>query len=277
MSTEQPRTTAGVGGRGRGPRLLAATGPLLMTPLERVLDAIAEAGFDGVELMVGHHEDTQDPEVIRRRAADAGLDVPVVHGPYLLLLRTVLGSSYAAKTEASLQLAAEVGADVLVAHAPFRWERGARRWLAEQVDDLADAHGVRFAMENLFPVRGRRFSSVVTPEDMAGHRHLVLDTSHCAVSGIDLFDMWRATRESVVHLHVSDNFGNGKDSHAPIGTGMLPLAAFLGEVGASGWDGTITLELDCRAHLDDHDGLVRFLARERTKAAQLLAGERALA
>ncbi|MGH3923682.1 MAG: sugar phosphate isomerase/epimerase family protein, partial [Pseudonocardiaceae bacterium] len=98
-------------------------------------------------------------------------------------------------------------------------------------------------------------------------------TSHFAVAGVDLFEAWEALQDRVVHLHVSDNLGTGTDSHAPIGTGVLPLERFLAHVGASGWSGTITLELDCRAHLDSRDTLVSFLAGERIKAERLLAGD----
>lgn len=259
-----------------GPRLLAATGPLLMTPLDFVMDAIADAGYDAVEVMIGHNPDTQDPETIVSYARQAGLDVPAVHGPYLLLLRPVLGGSFVKKTLGSLEIAADVGADVLVVHAPFRWERRARRWMEEEATRLAAEHGVRFGMENLFPVGGRQYSSVVTVEEMAAFEHVVLDTSHCAVAGIDILDAWDALQDRIVHLHVADNFGNGKDSHAPIGSGMLPLDELLGRVGASDWNGTITLELDVRAYLDTREGLVQFLARERAKAEALLAGEQRL-
>jgi sugar phosphate isomerase/epimerase len=257
----------------RRPRVLAATGPLFMTPLQHVMDCIADAGYEGAEVMVGQHASTQDPDAIRAAAEQAGIAVPAVHGPFLLLLRNVMGSSFASKATQAMELAAAVGAEVMVAHAPFRWELRSRRFLAEEVPGLAAETGVTFGMENLFPVGGRSFSSVITIEEMDAFDHLVMDTSHCAVAGIDLFDMWRALSHKIVHLHVADNFGNGKDSHAPIGTGVLPLAAFLAEVGASGWAGTITLELDCRAHLDTREALVQFLARERVKAEAALAGE----
>jgi sugar phosphate isomerase/epimerase len=261
-------------GRDGTPRVLAATGPLFMTPLAGVMEAIADAGFTGVEVMVGHNAETQDADAILAAAGRAGLDVPALHGPFLLLLRNVMGPSFAGKTTASMELARRVGATVMVAHAPFRWEVRARRFLTEEVPALEAATGVRFGMENLFPVGGRAFSSVITVEEMDAFDHLVMDTSHCAVAGIDLFEMWSALSHKVVHLHVADNFGNGKDSHAPIGSGVLPLEAFLAEVGASGWGGTITLELDCRAHLGSRDALVAFLAREREKAEAALAGER---
>lgn len=257
----------------RKPRLLAATGPLLLSPLGWVMDAIADAGYRGAEVLLAMNPETRDPDTILAYAHEAGLDVPVLHGPYMLLLRNVLGSDYIDKSRRSLQIAAEVGAQILVAHAPLRWERLARGWTTVEADAEAAELGVAFAMENLFPVRGVCLSCVITPDQLAPFTHVVFDTSHFAIAGVDLFEAWEALRDQVVHLHVSDNLGTGTDSHAPIGAGVLPLERFLAHVGASGWSGTITLELDCRAHLDSRDTLVAFLARERIKAERLLAGE----
>jgi len=255
-----------------GPRLLVSTGPLLLSPLGWVLDTIADAGFDGAELLIGHNPDTRDPDKVAAYALEAGLEIPVIHGPYMVLLRNVLGSKYVEKTRRSLELAVAMGAETMVAHAPFRWERAARGWVTGEVNDEAREIGTTFAMENLFPVAGRAFSSVITPQELGAFENVVFDTSHFAVAEIDLFEAWDAVAGRVRHLHVSDNFGNGKDSHAPIGSGVLPLEDFLRTVGASGYDGTITLELDCRSYLDSRDELVGFLDRERRKAQALLAG-----
>jgi sugar phosphate isomerase/epimerase len=261
-------------GAREAPQLLASTGPLLMSPLGWVMDAIAEAGYSGCELLLAHNPETRDPERVLGYAGQAGLTVPVVHGPYMLLLRTVLGSDYRRKTERCLEIAAAVGAETMVAHAPLRWERSARGWLAAgEADNEAEELGTQFAMENLFPVAGRRFSTAISPADLAPFRHVVFDTSHFAVAGVDLFDAWEALGERVSHLHVSDNFGNGKDSHAPIGAGVLPLERFLAHVGSTGYTGTVTLEVDCRTQLETREDLVRFLAAERVKAEHLLAGE----
>jgi sugar phosphate isomerase/epimerase len=256
-----------------GPRLLASTGPLLLSPLDWTFDAIADAGFSGAELLVAHNPESRDPEAILRHARNAGLEVPVVHGPYMLLLRNILGGNYVEKTRRSLELTAAIGAQTMVAHAPFRWELAPREWLSGEVEDEARALGATFAMENLFPVVGRHFSAAVTPEQLATYPAVVFDTSHFAVGGIDLFDAWEHLRERVVHLHVSDNFGNGRDSHAPIGSGVLPLDRFLAHVGSGGYRGTVTLELDCRAYLDTRESLVNFLRREHEKATALFAGE----
>lgn len=253
--------------------VLASTAPLLLSPLDWVFDVVADAGYAGAELLFAHNSESRNPDRVDRLKERTGLEVPVVHGPYMLLLRRVLGSSYLTKSRRSFELAAAMGAETMVAHAPFRWERNACGWIASEAADEADERGTRLGMENLYPVAGQAFSSVITPRDLAPFRHVVFDTSHFAVAGIDLFDAWDAIGDRVVHLHVSDNLGNGRDSHAPIGDGVLPLADFLGRVGASGYTGTVTLELDCRPHLETRESLVDFLSRERTKAETLLAGE----
>jgi sugar phosphate isomerase/epimerase len=237
------------------------------------MDAIAEAGYSGVEVLIARNPETRERDAVLALARKAGLEIPVMHGPYMLLLRNVLGSEYIEKSRRSLEVAAEVGAQILVAHAPLRWERLARWWTANEADAEAAELGVAFAMENLYPIRGMCLSCVVTPEQLAPFTHVVFDTSHFAVAGVDLFEAWDALSDRVVHLHVSDNLGTGTDSHAAIGAGVLPLKRFLAHVGASGWSGTITLELDCRAHLESRDTLVSFLARERIKAERMLAGE----
>lgn len=272
MSDSDPSTPTAGAATDR-PQVLATTGALLLTPLGWVMDAIADAGFSGAEVVISHQRDSRSPTMVNGFAREAGLTVPVVHGPYMVALRRVLGVDYRQKTRRSLERAAAFGAQTLVAHAPLRWERKARRWLADrEADDAGADAGVRFAMENLFPWRGRAFSSAVTPGDLSAYSHVVFDTSHFAVTGVDLLEAWDALADRVCHIHLSDNLGAGTDSHAPIGAGVLPLERFLQHVGASGYTGTLTLELDCRPYMDTRDALVAFLARERLKTEALLAG-----
>jgi len=255
------------------PRILATTGALALSPLEWSFEVFAEAGFDGVELLASHNPVTRDAAGVRRALARTGLAAPSVHGPYMLALKTVMGIGYPAKTKRALDLAAEVGAELMVAHAPFSFERAGRRWVADHADAEADARGVRFGMENLYPIAGWAVSTAITPADLSAHRDVVFDTSHFAVSGIDLFDAWEAVGPRVRHLHISDNRGDGSDSHAPIGEGVLPLASFLARVGRDGFAGTITLELSPHGHLQSREALVAFLGEQRRRAAAAVAGE----
>ncbi|MCA1711863.1 MAG: sugar phosphate isomerase/epimerase [Actinobacteria bacterium] len=258
------------------PTLMASTGPLFARPLDWAMGAIAEAGYGAVELMVTQDPATQEPERVAALAEREGVSVPVVHGPFLLLTRRVFGSDLVQKAQRTLELASDIGADVMVVHPPYRWQSGFHGWLLNEAEHLGAERGTTIAVENMFPVpvRGRfvRISRYTEPLHLEPFANLVLDTSHFGVTGVDIVDAWDYLGPQVKHLHVSDNRGNGRDSHAPLGHGVLPIAAFMRAVGASGYDGLMCLELDCRRYLDDRNALVGYLRQEREKALALLAG-----
>ncbi len=245
----------------------------MFNPLGWTMDLFADAGYSGVEVLFSQSAETRDSDKICNFAREAGLSVPVVHGPYMLFLRNVFSTNYIDKSRRALELADEVGATTLVAHAPLRWERGHSDWARSDAADEAADRQLRFGMENLYPLWGLHFSSVVHPTELTDFRHVVFDTSHFGVTGVDLFEAWHALSDRVVHLHVSNNLGNGKDSHAPLDTGVLPIDRFLAHIGRTGYAGTITLELDVRPYGDDRDGLVAFLSGERAMAERWLLGE----
>lgn len=266
-------------------RLLASTGPMFAQPLDWALAVLAEAGYDGAELMVTQDVGTQDPEQVAAAADREGVPISAVHGPFLLVTRRVFGTEPVAKARRSLELAGAVGADVMIVHPPYRWQRAFHRWLVDEADDEAARHGTRVGVENLYPVtigqRPVRFHRYTTAEHLAPFHHVVLDTSHLGVAGEDLLGTYLALREQVGHLHVSDHRGGPRDSHAPLGHGRLPLGALLHQLGQDERAGVgsvgrgrtaMTLELDCRRYLDDRAALVGFLRQERSKAEALLAG-----
>ncbi len=257
-------------------RILASTGPLYARPLDWALGVVAEAGYDGVELMVTQDPATQHADTVMAAAATEGVQIPVVHGPFLLLTRRVFGSDLVVKAERSLELAGQVGADTMIVHPPFRWQREFHNWLVGPADARAAAHGTRVGVENLYPVsvagRPVRFHRYTEPAHLTPFDNVVLDTSHFGVAGVDINDAWDVLADRTVHLHVSDNRGMGRDSHAPLGHGVMPLGSFLHRVGGDDRDVSMTLELDCRRYLDDRAALVGYLTQELLKARDLLAG-----
>jgi sugar phosphate isomerase/epimerase len=56
---------------------------------------------------------------------------------------------------------------------------------------------------------------------------VTLDTSHLAVSEENIVEAYGRLADRVVHIHLSDNRGKGRDSHAPLGKGILPVADFI--------------------------------------------------
>jgi len=270
-------------------RILASTGPLFARPLDWALGVLAEAGYDGAELMVTQDPATQEAERIAAAAEAEGVGIPVVHGPFLLLTRRVFGTDLVVKAKRTLDLANDIGADLMIVHPPFRWQRDFHQWLLTDGDAEAKEQGTRIGVENLYPVsvagRPVRFHRYTEPDHLKPFKHVVLDTSHFGVANVDITAAYRRLRDQAVHLHVSDNRGGGHDSHAPLGHGRLPLAAFLREVAedegrfmgpkgemADGQPVSITLELDCRRYLDDRHALVGYLRQEREKCLALLDG-----
>jgi sugar phosphate isomerase/epimerase len=262
-------------------RLLASTGPLFARPLDWALGVIGEAGYDGAELMVTQDPATQDAARVTLATAAEGVPVPVVHGPFLLLTRRVFGTDLVQKARRSIELAGDLGADVMIVHPPFRWQRDFHRYLLGDGPEEAAEVGTRVGVENLYPVsvvgRPVRFHRYTLAEHLEPFDHVVLDTSHFGVAGADIVDAYELLRDRAVHLHVSDNRGGGRDSHAPLGHGILPLARFLHAVAADADAGatdgvSITLELDCRRYLDDRAALVGYLRQEREKCLDLLDG-----
>ncbi|MBW3658336.1 MAG: sugar phosphate isomerase/epimerase [Actinobacteria bacterium] len=260
-------------------RLLASTGPLFARPLDWACGVIAEAGYDGVELMVTQDPTTQDAQRVTEVTAREGTPMPVVHGPFLLLTRRVFGTDLVEKARRSLELASDLGADLMIVHPPFRWQRSFHNWLIDEGEAEAAELGTRIGVENLYPVsvagRPVRFHRYTEPEHLTPFPHVVLDTSHFGVAEVDIVAAWERLKTTSVHLHVSDNRGGGRDSHAPLGHGILPLAGFLHAVAADALDDeeiSITLELDCRRYLDDRSALVGYLRQEREKCVALLEG-----
>ena len=262
-------------------KVLASSGPLFARPLDWACGVVAEAGYDGVELMITQDPQTQDSDQVADVLRREGTAAPVVHGPFLLLTRRVLGTDLVAKARRSLQIAGDVGAHTMIVHPPFRWQRQFHRWLLDEAEAEASDLGTRIGVENLYPVqvRGRpmRFHRYTEPAHLDPFPHVVLDTSHFAVAEVDINAAWDRLQDQTVHLHVSDNRGQGRDSHAPLGHGMLPLGSFLHRVGEQHRRGelqetSITLELDCRRYLDDRAALVGYLRQELAKCRDLLDG-----
>src|SRR5262245_36871738 len=80
-------------------------------------------GYDAVEVMVGIDPLSQDIASVKHLSEYHGLRVCAVHAPCLLITQRVWGTDPWGKLEMSAEMAHEVGAEVVVVHPPFRWQR----------------------------------------------------------------------------------------------------------------------------------------------------------
>jgi sugar phosphate isomerase/epimerase len=259
------------------PPVLAATGPFFMFSLEETFELIGEAGFDGAELMIMQDRLSQDPHRLGALAARYGVPVPAVHGPFLVAPWLVFGTDPKGKLERCVRFAETAKVSTVVIHPPYRWQTQYADWLGEAIPRIREEAGSTIAVENMFPVnvngRSLRFFSGTDPSELGRWPSLVLDTSHLAVVGGDLLAAWDELADRVAHLHVSNNDGRGRDTHGLLDRGILPIGEFLEEVGAGGFGGAVTLELDVRTWADDRRALLVVIRENLAIArAQLAKG-----
>jgi sugar phosphate isomerase/epimerase len=216
----------------------------------------AKLGYDGVEVMVWTDPISQDPYALQRLSQHFAVPILAIHAPCLIITQRVWTSDPWTKLQKA-QFAAELlGAQVVVVHPPFRWQRDYSRGFARGLARLAGETDVRFAVENMFPlrVRGREVSAYQPSWDVAfddqPYRDLTLDLSHSAVSQSDTLAMLGAMGERLRHLHVGDGTGQARDEHLIPGRGTQPCAEVLERVTAAGFDGYVIVEVNTRRALD---------------------------
>ena len=117
----------------------------------------AELGYDGVELMVWAEAASQDVGAISQMSRRYNMPVLSVHAPCLLISQRVWGADPVAKLTRSVQAAERLGAQTVVVHPPFRWQRRYAEGFSDQVAGLEERSDVMVAVENMFPFRADRF------------------------------------------------------------------------------------------------------------------------
>jgi sugar phosphate isomerase/epimerase len=207
-------------------------------------------GYDGVEVMVWTDPVSQDPDALRRLVDHYGVPVLSIHAPTLLLLQRTWGKDPWAKLERSCELAASLGADTVVVHPPFRWQREYAAGFVAGIEALEDRTGITLAVENMFPwrARGRDLVAYAPGWDPThvGYRNLTLDYSHAATSGQDCLELTRTFAQRLSHVHLCDGTGSAKDEHLVPGDGTQPVAVALQELARNGFTGAVVAEVNTR-------------------------------
>ncbi len=206
-------------------------------------------GYDGVEVMVGIDPLAADVDAVQRLRDYHQLPVLAVHAPCLLVTQRVWGSDPWAKLKRATEAANQLGANVVVVHPPFRWQRSYATRFVEGVRELAAASGVTIAVENMYPWRapgGGHFQAYRPswdPTDLH-YDHLTLDLSHAATARQSSLDLVRRWEDRLAHVHLTDGNGSAKDEHLLPGEGSQRADAVLAELAATGYRGHVVLEVN---------------------------------
>jgi sugar phosphate isomerase/epimerase len=189
--------------------------------------------------------------------------VPAVHGPFLVATWLVFGTDPKGKLERCVRFAETAKVSTVVIHPPYRWQTQYATWLDEAIPRIHEETGITVAVENMFPInvngRSLRFFSGTAP-GRAGP---------LAVAGAGHQPPGRGRRRPAGRLGRAGRPGGpparlqqrrrGRDTHGLLGRGVLPIGDFLEEVGAGGFGGAVTLELDVRTWADDRPALLEVL------------------
>ena len=210
----------------------------------------ARLGYDGVEVMVWTDPVSQDSEALKRLSDYHGVPVLAVHAPCLIITQRVWGTDPWAKLVRARNCAEEVGASTVVVHPPFRWQRDYARDFVAGINRMAGETDVKFAVENMFPLRAR--GREVTPyapdwdpteEDVL---HFTIDLSHTSVSQSDAMAMASRMSDRLAHVHIADGLGGPRDEHLVPGRGTQPCGVLLETLARQGFDGTVVVEINTR-------------------------------
>jgi sugar phosphate isomerase/epimerase len=242
----------------------------------------ARLGYDGVEVMVWTDPTSQDPYALLRLSQHYQVPILAVHAPCLLITQRVWTTDPWQKLERARFAAELLGAQTVVVHPPFRWQRDYARSFRRGIARMAGETDVRFAVENMFPlrVRGREVSAyqpgwdVTLTADDEPYRDYTLDLSHAAVSQSDAMAMLAAMGDRLRHVHLADGTGVTKDEHLIPGRGTQPCADVLATVASNGFAGHVIVEVNTRRALDRAERqaeLAEALAFCRTHLGQLPA------
>ena len=242
---------------------------------EAAFEFAANLGYDGVELMVWGESVSQDVDAVAKLSRKYRMPVLSVHAPCLLISQRVWGANPISKLDRSVRAAEKLGAQTVVVHPPFRWQRRYVEGFTEQVAELEESSDVLVAVENMFPFRTDRFFPGQTMERMrrrgggpgpgisafapsydpldGNHAHYTLDLSHSATAGTDAIDMAERMGEGLVHLHLCDGTGQPADEHLPPGQGSQPVVEVCQMLAGGDFAGHVVLEVSTSSARSVHE------------------------
>jgi sugar phosphate isomerase/epimerase len=256
--------------------VLLSTSSVFPEPTSAAFALAASLGYDGIEVMVWTDAVSQDAGALRGLSEHYGVPIGSVHAPCLLVTQRVWSPDPWERLRRSAVLAEQLGANVVVVHPPFTWQRDYARTFSTGLDRLRAEHPrVTFAVENMFPVRmaGREFVPYAPGWDptKVGFDAYTLDLSHCSAARVDSLDMADEMGARLAHVHLGDGTGEARDEHLVPGRGTQPCAALLASLAGRGFTGSVAVEVSTRRaarRAEREADLGEALAFARTHLAQ---------
>ncbi|MCW2724012.1 MAG: hypothetical protein JWN35_933 [Frankiales bacterium] len=231
-------------------RVALSTASVYPESTANAFEIAARLGYDGVEVMVWTDPVSQDVTALRRLSDYHQIPILALHAPCLVITQRVWGTDPWVKLVRAKTAAEECGAETVVVHPPFRWQREYARQFLGGIQQMADETDVRFAVENMFPLRarGREVTPYAPDWDPTGEDFpdFTLDLSHTAVSQSDALAMAAKMGDRLAHVHIADGTGSPRDEHLVPGRGEQPCAELLEGLAERSFGGLVVVEVNTR-------------------------------
>jgi sugar phosphate isomerase/epimerase len=238
-----------------GARVALSTASVYPENCATAFDLAERLGYDGVEVMVWTDPVSQEAGALQALSDLHAMPIVSIHAPTLLVTQRVWGSEPWPKVDNSIALAASLGADTVVLHPPFRWQKDYARTFVDGLALREHDSGIRLAVENMFPWRARTRSLEAyfphwDPVDQP-YDHVTLDLSHAATAGSDALAMVVALGPRLAHVHLADGLGSPMDEHLVPGRGSQPCAELLETLAVQQFSGSVIIEVNTRRVSDE--------------------------
>lgn len=233
-------------------RISLSSGSLFTLPLQRSFELAAEAGFDGVELIINQAFQHVNTAKLVRSLQEI-TQINSIHAPFMPL------DGWGDPMESlrlSIELAAKTGIPLVNFHPPSWLGLEVRfwRWLYS-IKDFQKEVGldgkVSVTIENMPWVGpfGSNPNILYKTQDMIKfiqehNLFLTFDTTHIGSGKANFIDDFYQFYNSgrIRNIHFSD-YGYGKEHLVP-GQGYLPITRFLNHLRHTDYNGTITFEMN---------------------------------
>jgi len=243
------------------PRIGLSTASVYPESTAHAFRYAADLGYDGIEVMVGMDGLSQQDAAVKQLSHHYDLPILAIHAPCLIFTQRVWGIEPWGKLQRSAEMATEVGADVVVVHPPFRWQRDYAADFVQGIIALEAATGIAFAVENMYPWGGttrKRALEMYAPgrdPSIEDYANTTIDLSHAAIAGDDVIEMAQRCGDRLRHVHLTDGSGSAKDEHLVPGRGVMNAGGFLRHLTEVGFDGHVVLEINTRKAISREERL----------------------
>lgn len=246
-------------------KVSVSTGLYYTKPYDEILDIIAEAGGQYIELFMNQAFLDVPLEAIKKAVDQRGLKVLSIHLPLTFLAhqRDESEDYWMAKC---IEYAEVLGAKVLVSHFFYKKDGSGNNdqnhfETIEKYTKLSNKHicTENFPKEGLETILRDNQALVLRLEGFRGC--MTYDTTHAASTGVDIVEQYHVFKPYIRNIHLSD-FKDGNE-HIVLGGGDLPIRKLVKALKTDDYPHPLTLEFDFenpkRNQVSDNKTAVRML------------------